>query len=123
MHAGNAGATAGSSIAIAIEAGLMLATAYAWSRNLWLPIGIHLAWNFSEGGIYGAAVSGVKSEGVFRVALSESASPLITGGAFGPEASLVAVAICLCTGVAFLVAAVRAGRWRRVSFRMVLDRS
>jgi len=35
----------------------MLAAAYAWSRNLWLPIGIHFAWNFTEGGVFGAAVS------------------------------------------------------------------
>jgi hypothetical protein len=123
MHAGNPGATALSSVAVALEAGLMLAAAYAWSRNLWLPIGIHLAWNFTQGGVFGAAVSGGKSEGVFNIALSGSASPLITGGAFGPEASLVAVAICLCAGAVFLVAAIRAGRWRKASFRMVLDRA
>lgn len=123
MHAGNPGATTVSTVAIALEAGVMLAAAYAWTRNLWLPIGIHLAWNFTEGGVYGAAVSGGKSQGMFSVALSKSASPLITGAAFGPEASLVALAICLCAGAAFLVAAVRAGRWRKTSFRMVLDRA
>jgi hypothetical protein len=123
MHAGNPGATAVSTVSIAVEAGVMLAAAYAWSRSLWLPIGIHIAWNFTEGGIYGAAVSGDKVEGIFRVVLSKTASPLVTGGDFGPEASLVAVAICLCAGVAFAVAAVRAGRWRGASFRMMLDRA
>jgi len=83
----------------------------------------NVAWNFTQGGVYGAAVSGGKSEGVINVALSKSASPLITGGAFGPEASLVAVAICLAAGAVFLVAAVRSGRWRKASFRMVLDRA
>jgi len=122
MHAGNPGATVGSSIAIAIEAGIMLAGAYAWARNLWLPIGIHIAWNFTEGGIYGAAVSGENARGIFNIVLSPSASPLVTGGTFGPEASLVAVAICLGAGIAFLVAAARAGNWRGASFRLMLDR-
>lgn len=122
MHAGNPGATAVSSIAIALEAGLMLAAAYVWSGNLWLPIGLHLGWNFTEGGIYGAAVSGGDSDGVLSVALSKSASPLITGGAFGPEASLVAVAVCLCAGGFFLIGAARTGRWRKASFRLVLGR-
>jgi len=123
MHAGNPGATAGSSVAIAIEAGVMLAGAYAWSRNLWLPIGIHIAWNFTEGGIYGAAVSGETAQGIFDIALSPSAPAWVTGGAFGPEASLVAVAICLAAGAAFLAGAVRAGNWRRASFRLMLDRA
>ena len=123
MHAGNTGATTESTIAVALEAGVMLAGAYAWTRNLWLPIGIHCAWNFTEGGVFGAAVSGENGESIISVALSPSASPLITGGAFGPEASVVAVAICLCAGVAFLVAAARLGRWRKLTFRMLLDRA
>jgi membrane protease YdiL (CAAX protease family) len=123
MHAGNPGATTVSTLAIALEAGVMLAAAYTWSRSLWLPIGIHLAWNFTEGGIYGAAVSGGKSVGIIGVTLSKSASTLITGGAFGPEASVVAIAICLAAGAAFLIATLRAGHWRKASFRLVLDRA
>ncbi|MBC6982162.1 CPBP family intramembrane glutamic endopeptidase [Caulobacter sp. 17J80-11] len=122
MHAGNPGATPLSTVAVALEAGVMLAAAYAWTRSLWLPIGIHLAWNFTQGGIYGAAVSGGKSQGVFDVALAPDASELITGGAFGPEASLVALTICLAAGLVFVVAAIRAGQWRKARFRLVLDR-
>lgn len=123
MHAGNNGATVWSSMAVALEAGVMLAAAYMWTRNLWLPIGIHLAWNFTEGGIYGAAVSGESAPGIFGVELSRSAPAMITGGTFGPEASVVAVAVCSCVGLAFVVAAVRAGQWRARSFRMLLDRA
>jgi hypothetical protein len=122
MHAGNPGSTAVSTLAIALEAGLLLAGAYAWSRSLWLPIGIHIAWNFTEGGVFGAPVSGGKAEGLFGVALSKTASPLITGGAFGPEASLVAIAVCLALAAVFLAAAHRAGAWRPPTFRLVLDR-
>jgi hypothetical protein len=47
-------------------------------------------------------------------------SDWLTGGAFGPEASVVAVAVCLVAGVAFLVMAQRNGRvvlrlWPRAS--------
>lgn len=123
MHAANPGATALSTIAIALEAGVMLAAAYAWSRSLWLPIGIHIAWNFTEGGVYGASVSGGKmSQGLIAVALPRTASPLVTGGAFGPEASLTAVVLCLGLGIVFLIAARGAGRWRPARLRLILDR-
>ena len=122
MHMANPGATPVSTIAIALEAGAMLAAAYAWSRSLWLPIGLHFAWNFTEGGVFGAAVSGGHASGLFAVTLSRTASPLITGGAFGPEASLVAVAACLCLAILFLILAARAGHWRRRAFRMMLAR-
>ena len=100
----------------------MLAAAYAWSRNLWLPIGIHFAWNFTEGGVFGAVVSGEHANGIFIVNFSKSASTLITGGAFGPEASVVTVIVCLALAAVFLVATWRAGRWRKLTFRVMLDR-
>jgi uncharacterized protein len=46
LHGMNAGATLFSDAAIAVEAGLLLAMAYALTRNLWLAIGIHAGWNF-----------------------------------------------------------------------------
>ena len=35
-------------IGLAIQAGLLLAVAYMYSRNLWFPIAIHFAWNFTQ---------------------------------------------------------------------------
>lgn len=121
MHAGNEGATTFSSVAVALEAGAMLAAAYVWSRSLWLPIGIHLAWNFTLGGLFTGAVSGGQATGLLDVQLSEQASPLITGGAFGPEASIPALALCVGLGVVFSILAIRAGRWRRPTLRLLLD--
>lgn len=121
IHAFNHGATVVSSAAIALEAGVLLAAAYAWSRSLWLPIGLHAAWNFTEGGVFGAAVSGGAGKGLFAVDFSPTASPLLTGGAFGPEASLVAVAVSLVLSAAFLYAARRAGAWRPMRLRLMLD--
>jgi hypothetical protein len=121
LHAANPGATVVSTTAIVLEAGLMLAAAYAWSRSLWLPIGLHFAWNFTEGGVFGTAVSGGAGKGIFAVDLSPSASALVTGGQFGPEAGFVAIAFGVVLAGVFIAAAWRAGRWRPPAWRMVLD--
>ena len=41
----------------------LLAAAYMLTRRLWLCIGIHFAWNFTQGGIFSAAVSGGATKG------------------------------------------------------------
>ena len=103
MHAANPGATAVSTAAIALEAGVILAAAYLFSRRLWMAIGLHAAWNFTEGGLFGASVSGGEAHGLFHSDFHGSS--LMTGGAFGPEASTVAVLVCLTVGIALLVRA------------------
>ena len=92
-HAWNPEASALSSAAIALEGGLLLGAAYMTTRRLWLPIGLHFGWNFGEGGLFGGAVSGEHANGVLTIHLEGSA--LLTGGKFGPEASIVAVAVTL----------------------------
>lgn len=116
-HAGNPGASWISTVAIMLEAGALLGLAYAWSRSLWLPIGLHFGWNFTEGGVFGVAVSGGTTHGgLLNVSLE--GSDLLTGGAFGPEASVAAVGVCLAAAVIFGVATVRAGRWQWLRWRM-----
>jgi len=100
-HLANDNSTVFSAIAIVIEAGLLLGAAYIYSKNLWLPIFIHFAWNFSEGGIYGAIISG----NVLKKSLISSkieGHDLLTGGAFGPENSLQSVILGLAVGILFL---------------------
>jgi membrane protease YdiL (CAAX protease family) len=115
IHAGNPGATLASSAAIALEAGILLAAAYAWTRSLWLPIGLHFGWNFTEGGIFGASVSGGTSKGLFHVPLNGPA--YLTGGEFGPEASVAAVGVCLVAALILLVFVARRGNWQPMRFR------
>ena len=115
VHAGNTGANWVSTLAIALESGVLLALAYAATRSLWLPIGLHFGWNFTEGGIFGAAVSGGEYSGLIHAPLSGPA--LITGGAFGPEASLAALVVSLSAGVALAWYVVHTGRWRRPRLR------
>lgn len=119
LHAGNPGATYLSTVAVALEAGVLLAAAYAWCRSLWLPIGLHFSWNFTEGGVFGAAVSGSQWHGIISAPLSRTAPAWITGGAFGPEASLVAIVPCAVAAALFVLAAWRARRWTPWRFRLV----
>lgn len=90
VHWTNPGGTLWAGIAIAIEAGLLLGAAYKWSGTLWLPIGIHWAWNFSQGNIFGFKVSG-QDAGVSLLQAQIQGPDWVTGGAFGAEASVVAV--------------------------------
>lgn len=102
LHLVNPGATVWGAVAIAIEAGAMLGAAYAATRTLWLPIGLHLGWNVAEAGIFGTTVSGSEPglSGLLEGALSGPAA--LTGGTFGPEASLVAIIACMVPTILFL---------------------
>lgn len=105
MHLGNAHATLWAALAIALEAGVLLAAAYMTTRRLWLPIGMHIAWNWTQAAVFGAPVSGVKMSGYLRGDLH--GPDWLTGGAFGPEASVVAVVVCSAVSVALLARARR----------------
>ncbi len=115
-HMMNPNATLFSSFAIAMEAGVLLGAAYVLTRRLWLAVGIHFAWNFTQGGIFGGRVSGLTMDGLLE---SELSGPtLLSGGEFGVEASIFALALGVATGVWFLVRAGRKGHfiapfWRR----------
>jgi membrane protease YdiL (CAAX protease family) len=104
-HAGNPGATLGSSLAIALEAGVLLAAIYMATRSLWMVIGVHWAWNYFEGPFFGAQVSGNESASLLH---SVTDGPvLFTGGAFGPEAGLFAVIVGGIVGAFFIWLAIR----------------
>jgi len=85
-HAGNPFASWISTIGL-IAAGLFLAYAWLRTRRLWLPIGLHLGWNFFQGTVFGFPVSGTTAPGLL---LQRAEGPqLLTGGGFGPEAGLI----------------------------------
>lgn len=105
-HIGNPGATWFAAFAIAVEAGVLLGAAYMLTRRLWLAVGIHAAWNFTQGWIYSVPVSGGKApEGLLLT--SREGPDLLTGGAFGLEASAVALVVATLAGVALLFMALR----------------
>ena len=101
VHISNQNATVWSSLAIAVEAGLMLAAAYKWSGTLWVPIGIHWSWNFFQGPIFGFAVSGNETQSLIKSVIK--GSDWLTGGPFGAEASVPALLLGLAFAIVFLV--------------------
>lgn len=88
LHVFNPGANWVSALGIFL-AGLFLAFGYLMTKQLWLPIGLHLGWNLFEGVIFGFPVSGLNTYALIRIHVS--GSPLWTGGPFGPEAGLVII--------------------------------
>ncbi len=113
LHLSNPNATAVAATAIAVEAGLMLAAFYLLTGRLWVSIGVHAAWNFTQGWVWGAAVSGIAvKESLFVSNPKPGAPEFLSGGAFGPEASLPAMIVG--TGVAIVVLY---WAWKRGNFR------
>lgn len=108
LHLGNTNASLLAGFAIALEAGVMLAAIFMITRRLWAAIGVHAGWNFVQGGIYGIAISGNATPGLLRAEIS--GSDLLTGGAFGAEASLPAIIICTAFGIGLIVIAQRRGQ-------------
>ncbi|MFC4114409.1 CPBP family intramembrane glutamic endopeptidase [Nonomuraea zeae] len=107
-HLLNPDASLWGAIAIMLEAGGMFAAAYAATRSLWLPIGVHFGWNFAASAIFGTVVSGNgANQGLLDASMSGPA--LITGGDFGPEGSLYSVVFCVLMTIAFLWLARRRG--------------
>jgi uncharacterized protein len=116
-HIGNDGATWFSSLAIALEAGILLGAAYMLTRRLWLAIGIHAAWNFTQGWVFSVPVSG--GEVPLGLLITRREGPdWLTGGDFGLEASVVAMVVATLAGVLMLRRAIKNGElrppmWRR----------
>lgn len=115
VHLGNPNATMLAAVAIAVEAGILLGAAYMATGRVWCVIGLHFAWNFFEGGVYSVPVSGFSMPGLFASTISGPA--LLTGGAFGVEASPVTVLVCLALAAVFLVHARRKGYWMQPFWR------
>lgn len=113
LHLANPNATLTAAVAIAIEAGLMLAGFYLLTGRLWMSIGVHAAWNFTQGWIWGASVSGIPVKESWLVSTPKPGAPeFLSGGAFGPEASLPAMVVGTSVAVVVLWMAWRKGMFQ-----------
>ena len=85
-----------------ILVGVLLAVCYLRTRSLWLPIGIHFAWNYFQGYVLGLPVSGLMMPEPLLAARVHG--PVwLTGGAYGPEGSILTLGIILAATVYFLL--------------------
>lgn len=109
-HLSNPNATLWSASAIALEAGISFGAVYMATRSLWVVMGFHTAWNFLQGTIFGVAVSGngAPTDSLFTPLIQ--GNQWLTGGAFGIEASVIAVVLGLGLGIYFIVHAVQQKR-------------
>lgn len=117
LHLGNPNATPFAALCIALEAGILLAAFYVLTGRVWASIGVHAAWNFTQGWVFGAAVSGSPggfSGGPMATQPVAGVPEMLSGGAFGPEASLPALLICTGAGAGVLWLAWRKGRMAAV---------
>jgi membrane protease YdiL (CAAX protease family) len=109
LHLANPGATplAGATV---VMAGLMFCALYALTGRLWVPIGVHLAWNLAQGYLFGATVSGGTLGGSVLLSTARPGAPAwLTGGTFGPEASVLALILVATVTAAALALARQTG--------------
>jgi hypothetical protein len=91
LHATNPNATPVSTFNLFL-AGIFLGLGFVLTGELAIPIGLHMTWNFFQGNVFGFPVSGTTAGRTSFIAIEQGGNPLITGGAFGPEAGLIGIA-------------------------------
>lgn len=100
LHLGNPNVSGVNMLAITAGiffAAVYLAYAYLRTGQLWLPIGIHIGWNFFQGVVFGFPVSGMDSYALTRIKVTGPA--LWTGGMFGPESGLIVLPSLIVGGL------------------------
>jgi uncharacterized protein len=118
-HLMNPQGTIEGALFIAVEAGILLAAAYMLTRRLWMSIGFHMAWNYTQSAIFSSIVSGNEAaQGLIKSTIN--GPDYLTGGKFGVESSVLALLLCTSTGIVMLVMAVKRGKvvppiWKRTS--------
>lgn len=74
------------------------------TNDLWAVCGMHSAWNFAQGNIFGFEVSGLKVGVSSIFDFNLVGSNVISGGSFGPEAGLIATFVLLSSiAIVFLL--------------------
>jgi len=97
------GIAATAAAAVGFAASMML------TRRLWLPIGIHFAWNFLFDGVFSVPVSGHAAKGWIDVSMQ--GPTWLTGGPYGVEASVMTLLVWALASAAFMHLASKRGRY------------
>lgn len=109
MHMQNPNFTNGLPFLNLFIAGVWLAIAYLRTRSLWLPLGVHWAWNWALGSLFGLPVSGITTIAPNPLLHGTDLGPAwLTGGSYGIEGGLA------CT-IALIVSTLFIWRMRFVS--------
>jgi hypothetical protein len=81
--------------------GILFTVTYFQTRRLWLPTGLHLAWNWWHSSVLGFDVSGIALENTV-LKTSPVGHELVNGGAFGLEGSLLTTALVVVVTLALI---------------------
>lgn len=112
IHLTNPGGTVLGAVSIIMGEGIGFGL-YLLSGRIWASIGAHAAWNFTQGWVFGAIVSGYTgiSGGPLVLRAVPGVPDMLTGGTFGPESSLSAVLVSLVGSGLVVGLAWRRGRF------------
>lgn len=103
VHLRNPNVAAGFTFINTALAGIWLAVAYLRTRTLWLPLGIHWAWNWALGALFGLPVSGINDLAPHPLLRGIDHGPVwLTGGSYGIEGGLACTITLLVTTIFIL---------------------
>ena len=110
LHSFNDGATVFAIVSI-IVCGISYSLVRWYSGSIWLVMGIHTMWNFTQNFLFGLPNSGLVSEvSIFRLDASNGTSNLIYDYGFGVESTIPAILADFTLGIVVLLLAKRNGR-------------
>lgn len=103
IHLRNPNVAAGFTFINTALAGVWLAVAYLRTRSLWFPLGVHWAWNWALGSLFGLPVSGITDLAPQPLLRGTDLGPAwLTGGSYGIEGGL-ACTITLIISTLFIL--------------------
>jgi membrane protease YdiL (CAAX protease family) len=103
IHLQNPNVAAGFTFINTALAGVWLAVAYLRTRSLWFPLGVHWAWNWALGSLFGLPVSGISDLAPHPLLRGTDLGPAwLTGGSYGIEGGL-ACTITLIVSTIFIL--------------------
>lgn len=116
-HIANPGASPFALFALSVELGVVLSLAYMLTGNVWIAVGMHAGWNFTQGFVLGVLNSGMRDpQSYFQTTVS--GPEMLTGGAFGLEGSIVSLGLSTVFSCVLLVLIVRKKRWKGTRLRL-----
>jgi membrane protease YdiL (CAAX protease family) len=102
VHLRNPNVAAGFTFINTALAGVWLAVAYLRTRSLWFPLGVHWAWNWALGSLFGLPVSGITDLAPHPLLQGTDLGPAwLTGGSYGIEGG-IACTITLVVSTIFI---------------------
>jgi membrane protease YdiL (CAAX protease family) len=96
-------------VLVTAAASLAFTAAYQVSRRLWLPMGMHFAWNYLFSAVFSVPVSGHEAKGWLHGSMT--GPEWLGGGSYGVEASAIALLVWAATSALLLRRAYTCGRF------------